>query len=119
MSIIQSELIKPYYAGLTILGGEPLNPQNRHQVANIIKELKKTMRTDQDIWVYTGYKLGELIKENDSDIEYILDNINTLVDGPFIQNLKNISLKFRGSENQRVINIIKIPGSNKRGYKFN
>jgi anaerobic ribonucleoside-triphosphate reductase activating protein len=107
---------KDYYSGLTILGGEPLNPQNRHQVADIIKAMRQNMRSDQTIWIYSGYYLNDLLKENDADIEYILNNIDTLVDGPFIQEQKDLTLKFRGSANQRIINITHVAGN--RIYDF-
>lgn len=83
---------------LSILGGEPLCPQNVSGVVELCKEFKE-LYPDKKIYVWTGYVLEEF---NDNQKE-ILDYIDVLVDGKFEEELKNISLKLRGSENQRII----------------
>lgn len=93
------ELLAPnYIQGLTILGGDPFEPENIETVMELCKEVK-TRYPSKDIWVYTGYHY-----ENFSN-HPIMDFIEVLVDGPFVENLKDISLKFRGSSNQRIINL--------------
>lgn len=104
----------PYIQGLTILGGEPLEPENQKTVLEIIKAVKTTY-PDKDIWLYTGFVLQEdkTIKDlinkdiqnrgNTPYLHEILNLIDVLVDGRFEEDKKDISLKFRGSSNQRII----------------
>lgn len=98
----------PYIAGLTVLGGEPMDVDNQKEVSNIVFSFRKRF-PKKNIWVYTGYVL-----ERDLDpgrpmythyTPVILDNIDVLVDGPFVEELKDITLKFRGSSNQRIIHL--------------
>ena len=85
--------------GLTILGGEPF--QNTNTLIPIVKEIKK--HTDKSIWIYSGYVYEYLIsKENHKEL---LSLCNVLVDGLFIEELKDLTLKFKGSSNQRIINL--------------
>lgn len=91
-------LSKPYIQGITLSGGHPLEPENAPVIYILCKEIKKTF-PDKDIWLYTGL-LYEKIKENP-----ILDFVDVVVDGPYIDEKRNISLKYRGSENQRVIDV--------------
>lgn len=111
MKDILDELEKPYYNGLTVLGGEPLHPRNRETVARIISLVKENL-PGKDIWIYTGYVLEDLIRMMHKDADYqnsplyrILKNTDILVDGPFVEELKDISLCFKGSSNQRIINM--------------
>lgn len=109
-SIVES--IKPYYiAGASILGGEPLAPDNMKCVANTVKYIKDNT-DNKNIWLYSGYTWEEII-ENTYIKENILPFIDILVDGRFIEDLKDISLKFRGSSNQRIIDVKKSLKSNK------
>ena len=85
-------------AGLTILGGEPLAPRNQHIVTTVCR-LVKEKYPNKDIWIYTGYSYDE-VKDH-----AITNFIDVLVDGPFIEDLKDISLKYRGSSNQRIIDV--------------
>ena len=85
---------------LSILGGEPLCPQNIEGVINVCKEFKK-IYPNKKIYIWTGYTLEEF---NDTQ-KSILKYIDMIVDGKFIEEKRNLSLKFRGSENQRVINV--------------
>jgi len=102
------ESLKPsYIKGLTILGGEPLSPKNQSEVLRLIKEVRKTFK-DKDIWVYSGYYIKELLEMHNNGNPYIMEilqNTDILVDGRFELSLKDISLKFRGSSNQSIINL--------------
>lgn len=89
-----------YIAGLSILGGDPFEPENIEEVTKLCKYVKGKY-PNKTIWVYTGY-----IYENLKDLE-IMKYIDILVDGPFVESLKNITLAFRGSENQRIIDVKK------------
>ena len=110
MSYILNCIGKTFVQGLTVLGGEPLEPKNQEAVLNIITKVREKY-PDKDIWVYTGFKYEDLIKEGTyCHTEYtwdILNTIDVLVDGKFDINLKDISLKFRGSSNQRIIDVKK------------
>ena len=86
---------------LSILGGEPLNPENRAAVANLIQICKDTY-PNLIIYVWTGYTIYELREENDSNINYILNNINCLIDGRFEIDKRDTTLPLRGSSNQNI-----------------
>ena len=105
------ELRKPYIKGITILGGEPMEPENQKYVYKLIEKIRNEFKLNKSIWIFSGYKIEELLnKNNNTYTEFtnkILDNIDILVDGKFIEELKNISLRFRGSENQRIIDMNK------------
>lgn len=93
-------LKKPYYAGLSILGGEPFDQKDNY----LLIELCKAAHTiGKDVWVWSGYTFEEL-KKDDKKLE-LLQECDVLVDGPFIDEQKDLSLKWRGSTNQRIINI--------------
>jgi len=108
--LIMDELSKDYHQGLTILGGEPFELENQKEVANLIKRVKSEL-PEKDIWIYTGFlydiDLQPGGKRHTNVTDYILDSIDVLVDGPFIKSLRNLCLSFRGSENQRVIDMKK------------
>ena len=97
----------PIIQGISFLGGEPLDELNVAGVLEIVKAVKKEA-PDKDIWLWTGYLLEDLLKssEKDKNLLSILKSINILVDGQFIENQKELSLKFRGSKNQRVIDMV-------------
>ena len=104
------EALKPsYISGLTLLGGEPMEPQNQAALLPLLKRVRETFGKTKNIWCYTGYTLEtDLLKPSRARCEYtdeMLKNIDTLVDGEFIEDLKNLMLKFRGSSNQRIINV--------------
>ena len=90
----------PHIVGLSILGGEPMHPNNREGTIKLAKAFKKRY-PNKDIWVWSGYLFDEL-----KDIEG-LSYIDTLVDGRFVLEQANPTLKFRGSSNQRVIDLKK------------
>lgn len=96
--------------GLTLLGGEPFEPQNQRALVPFLKKVREQY-PNKNIWCYTGYLFDEeLLKDSRARCEVtdeMLSMIDVLVDGEFRQELKNITLKFRGSENQRIINVKK------------
>lgn len=103
LHFIIDELSKSQYDGITFLGGDPLYPNNRQTVADIILCIKDKL-PNKTIWLYTGDLYENLVKESKSDknLDYILKTIDVLVDGPFIEELKDIRLQFRGSSNQKI-----------------
>ena len=86
----------------SMLGGEPLCPENRAFVCNLIKRVRETYPTIK-IFVWTGYELAELRAENDKAINEILENINVLITGRFILEQRDITLPLRGSRNQKIL----------------
>ncbi len=84
--------------GLSILGGDPMEPENQVALLPFIRRVKEEL-PDRDIWIYTGYLL-EKIKESP-----LLPYADVVVDGPFVEAEKDISLAFRGSANQRIIHL--------------
>lgn len=105
---LMDALGKPWVMGLTLSGGHPLDPKNIMQCADIC-QVAKYRYPEKDIWVYTGYTLEDIERGKYGDmvqrffIEDMKPYIDVLVDGPFIEPLRDISLKFRGSSNQRII----------------
>lgn len=98
---------KPYISGLTVLGGEPWEEENQKALLPFIEKFKKEC-PDKNIWMFTGYVWDkDLIPGGKKYVEgvtdKILDFVDILVDGPFIKELKDLSLKFRGSKNQRLL----------------
>jgi anaerobic ribonucleoside-triphosphate reductase activating protein len=104
------EALKPdYISGLTLLGGEPFEPQNQKVLVKFLKRVK-TELPQKTIWCYSGYTYEELTGEPRARCEVtdeMLSMIDVLVDGEFVQEKRNISLQFRGSENQRLIDVPK------------
>lgn len=92
-----------FIAGLSLLGGEPFEPQNSRVLAPFVKQVRERF-PDKTIWSYSGYTYEEIssgkLGESGRDL---LAGIDVLVDGEFVEEKKNISLRFRGSENQRII----------------
>ncbi len=109
---IVRELGSSYIAGLSLLGGEPLEPQNQAALLPFVKRVRETY-PEKSIWCYTGFvldeKRGELLEreKNVPDTKPLLSLIDVLVDGAYVEELKDIRLKFRGSSNQRVIDLKK------------
>ena len=97
-----------YINGLTVLGGEPMEPKNQYGVMELIKKFKAEF-PNKSVWIYSGFTFEQLMDENHrSHTEYTKDILNmsdVLVDGLFVEELKNLSLKFRGSTNQRLIDL--------------
>ena len=101
---------KDYIAGLSILGGEPLHNNNVDEVFHIVATFKEKF-PNKYIWLWTGFKFEDAIK--DSKRKLILCNIDVLIDGQFEEDKKDITLKWRGSSNQRVIDCKKSLAENK------
>ena len=103
-------LSQPYINGLTLLGGEPFEPENQSTVLDLILKVKEKL-PQKTIWCYTGYTLEKLLQDGfHCRTEYtdkILNQIDVLIDGKFDENLKDISLKFRSYSNQRIIDMKK------------
>jgi anaerobic ribonucleoside-triphosphate reductase activating protein len=101
-----------YIAGLSLLGGEPFEPENQTALAPFVKRVKE-LYPNKPIWCYTGYildeKKGVLMEKhkNTPVTKELISMLDVLVDGPYVEELKDIRLKFRGSSNQRVINVKK------------
>ena len=110
-------LSSPFIKGLTLLGGEPMEPENQKDLLPFIKRVKEKFGDTKNIWCWTGFIYDkDLISGGRAHTDYtdeLISNIDVLVDGPFIENLKNLMLKFRGSSNQRVIDIKKTIKQNK------
>lgn len=92
--------------GITISGGEPLCPENINDVNKFIERVRKEL-PELNIWCYSGYTFEELKNRNDKITDITLNNIDVLVDGRFIEERKNPEIKFRGSDNQRIIDLRK------------
>lgn len=94
--------------GLTLLGGEPFEPENQSQLIELLKQFKEKLPT-KSIWCYTGFSFeNDLLpksKENEQNVAELLSLIDVLVDGKFVEELKNSALLFRGSSNQNIINV--------------
>ncbi len=109
---ILTELDVGYIAGLSLLGGEPLEPQNQEGLIEFIKEIKKRY-PQKSIWCYTGFVYDEVTgllaerEKNTPITKELISYFDVLVDGAYIEELKDIRLKFRGSSNQRVIDVQK------------
>lgn len=105
---ILSFLEPSFVNGLSLLGGEPFEPQNQKELVGLLKKVKERF-PHKDIWCYTGYLFDEqLLNDSRARCEYtdeMLSYIDVLVDGPYIEEEKDITLQFRGSKNQRVIDV--------------
>ena len=90
--------------GRTISGGEPLCKENIPGVLKFIKDVKE-IRPEFNVWCYSGYTLDQLIDRNDEETNKCLSEIDVLVDGRFVEAKKDPTLKFRGSSNQRILDL--------------
>ena len=94
------ELAKPgHISGLSILGGEPLHPRNREEVLKLGRSFK-TVYPQKTVWLWTGYLIEDVFED------LVGSGIDVVVDGRFVEELKDLRLKFRGSSNQRIINLV-------------
>lgn len=103
------EMLAPdYICGLTVLGGEPFEPENQRVLVDFLRKVRRKY-PEKSIWCFTGFTLEMLETEGTNchceATEEMLSLIDVLVDGRFDKNKKNISLRFRGSENQRLIDL--------------
>ncbi len=103
------EMMKPsHIKGLTLLGGEPFEPQNQGPIVELLRQVKAAY-PEKSVWAFSGYLFDKDIlawKLGPREItEEYLSYLDVLVDGPFVMAKKNLSLRFRGSENQRLIDV--------------
>ncbi len=115
-NIILEDLKPNYISGLSLLGGEPFEHVNQQRLAPFIKKVKQQF-PNKTIWCYTGYLfdkdiLGSMLKRYDCTRE-MLKNIDYLVDGEFKEELKDPKLRFKGSSNQRIIDVKKSMAQNR------
>lgn len=109
---VMQELLKAiepsYIAGFSLLGGDPFEQANRDTVLEILKKIKSAL-PQKSIWCYTGYDFNsdimKLFHKEDSTIKDMLMYIDVLVDGEFMVERKNLNLRFRGSDNQKIIDV--------------
>ena len=94
----------PILSGITFSGGEPFSERNLEDMLYISKEIKKRKKT---VWVYTGYTIDNLLLKYPDLKDSLLQYVDVIVDGPFILKKKNLLCRFRGSENQRLIDVQK------------
>lgn len=99
--------LKPdYISGFTLLGGDPFEPENARELAPFMKRLRAAY-PDKSFWCFTGYDLdAELLSGKQADLSDVMDMLGTLdvlVDGRFVEEKKDLNLRFRGSSNQRII----------------
>lgn len=97
---LMEELKKPYISGLTLSGGDPLHPQNREEIGQLISEVAEAF-PNKTIWLYTGY-MWEAIQHLP-----LMRKVDVVVDGEFVESLKHAKLHWKGSSNQRVIDVQK------------
>lgn len=90
--------------GITISGGEPLCKENIPEVLDFIKNVKK-VRPEFNVWCYSGYTIEQLVDRKDKVTDECLKEIDVLVDGRFVESKKDPELKFRGSSNQRILDV--------------
>lgn len=104
------ESLRPDYVdGITLLGGEPFEPENQRELVKLLRRIKKEL-PQKTVWSFSGYTYEELTGDSRAVCEVtneMLSMLDVLVDGEFIEAKRNISLRFRGSENQRLIDMNK------------
>lgn len=104
------ESLRPNYVdGITLLGGEPFEPENQRELVKLLRRIKKEL-PQKTVWSFSGYTYEELTGDSRAVCEVtneMLSMLDVLVDGEFVEAKRNISLRFRGSENQRLIDMNK------------
>lgn len=100
---ILKSLEPDYIEGLSILGGEPLDPLNQDGVLQIIQSVREKFGNTKTIWIWTGYEKSHI--PNTYYTDQILNSTDVLVDGPYVEELADVNLKFRGSSNQNIIKL--------------
>lgn len=109
---VQEEVLKSlepdYITGITLLGGEPFEPENQKELVPFMRKVV-AQYPRKNVWAFTGYIYDKDLvaggRRHTEDTDELLSMIDVLVDGPFCEELKDITLKFRGSSNQRVLNL--------------
>jgi anaerobic ribonucleoside-triphosphate reductase activating protein len=108
VEMILKMMAPSYIKGITLLGGEPFEPQNQPALLELVKKIRQNY-PEKSIWAFSGYLYEKDIlagRLGDPAItRAFLEHIDVLVDGPFVENLKDLSLRFRGSSNQRLIDV--------------
>lgn len=108
VEMILKMMAPSYIKGITLLGGEPFEPQNQPALLELVKRIRQNY-PEKSIWVFSGYLYEKDIlagRLGDPSItRAFLEHIDVLVDGPFVESLKDLSLRFRGSSNQRLIDV--------------
>ena len=106
---ILDALAPGHIAGLTVLGGEPMEPANQRALLPFLRRVRDRFGDAKTVWVYTGCVLETELKAESrwrtEVTDELLSLVDVLVDGPFVEELKDISLKFRGSSNQRILDL--------------
>ena len=98
-------LERPYIRGLSLLGGEPFHPRNQGAVLELVRQVRERF-PEKDIWCYTGYLFEDLAAGQVGEHGWeLLERLDVLVDGPFVAAQKNLGLRFRGSSNQRILEV--------------
>lgn len=101
-------LSRPYVTGITLLGGEPMEPENQPVLLRLLRKIKDKY-PEKNVWCYTGYTLDKLLNDSEhcrcGSTDEFLSLIDVLVEGKYIDELADISLQFRGSSNQRIIDL--------------
>lgn len=101
-------LVPPHIAGITLLGGEPFEPQNQPAILDLLRQIKKRM-PEKSIWAFSGYLFEKDIlagRLGPKEITHeLISYVDVLVDGPFVLEKKDLMLRFRGSSNQRLIDV--------------
>ena len=110
------EMLRPAFVkGITLLGGEPFEPQNQPALVELLRQIKKTY-PEKSIWAFSGYLFDRDIlagRLGDPEVtKEFVSYLDVLVDGPFVEEKKDLSLRFRGSANQRIIDV---PASLRQG----
>lgn len=106
------EMLRPeYISGLTLLGGDPFEPGNQRALLPLLKQVKAAY-PGKSVWAYTGFLLDEELQKNGSHprcevTDELLTYLDVLVDGRFVEAQKDVRLKFKGSKNQRIIDVPK------------
>ncbi len=108
---IFAELDKPFIAGLTLLGGDPFEPENQRALVPFLRRVRERY-PDKTVWAFSGFTLDRELTVDGAHprcevTDELLSMVDVLVDGRYVDELRNLSLRFRGSENQRIIDMNK------------
>ena len=105
---VLDSLAPDYITGITLLGGEPFEPENQKELVPFMRKVA-AQYPNKNVWAFTGYIYDKDLlaggRRHTEDTDELLSMIDVLVDGPFVEELKDITLKFRGSSNQRVLDL--------------
>ncbi len=105
---VLDSLAPDYITGITLLGGEPFEPENQKELVPFMRKVV-AQYPNKNVWAFTGYIYDKDLlaggRRHTEDTDELLSMIDVLVDGPFVEGLKDITLKFRGSSNQRVLDL--------------